>query len=63
MSAIRAVFTNTKRIASRKTLQIILEVPEEDQRSVYDVLGYPNSSESLWVGVTRLVPEGKEHIA
>ncbi len=59
MTAISAVFVNHKRIASRKAFQIILEVPEEEQKKVFDVLGYPNSSKSIWVGVARLV-EGAE---
>ncbi len=54
MTAIKAVFVNHKRIASRKAFQIILEVPEEEQREVFNVLGYPNSSESIWMGVARL---------
>lgn len=60
MSAIQAVFANHKRIASRKVFQIILEVPEENTKRVFDVLGYPNSSESIWVGVARLEIENKD---
>lgn len=54
MTAIKAEFANFKRIASRKVCQIILEVPEEHTKQVFDILGYPNSSESIWVGVARL---------
>lgn len=57
MTAIKAEFVNHKRIPSRKTLQIILEVPEEHQKHVFDVLGYPNSSNSMWVAVARIHPE------
>jgi hypothetical protein len=60
MTAIQAVFVNHKRIPSRKVMQIILEVPEEHQRNVFDVLGYPNSSMSLWVGVARMYPPESE---
>ncbi len=56
-SAIRAVFINHKRLPSRKAFQIILEVPEEQQSQVFEALGYPNSSESIWVGVARLKEE------
>lgn len=57
MTAIQAEFSNFKRIASRKVCQIILEVPEEHTKQVFDVLGYPNSSESIWVGVARIKQE------
>lgn len=57
MSAISAVFVNTKRIASRKAYQIILEVPEEKQDEVHKILGWPKSDESVWVGIARLVEE------
>lgn len=61
MSAIKAVFVNHKRIPTRKAMQIILEVPEEQQKEVFDVLGYPNSSGSIWVGVARL-QENEEQV-
>lgn len=54
MTAIDAVFVNTKRIASRKAYQIILEVPEEVQDEVHRILGWPKSDGSVWVGVARL---------
>lgn len=56
-TAIRAEFANHKRIPSRKVLQIILEVPEEHTKEVFDVLGYPNTSKSIWVGVARLAEQ------
>lgn len=54
MNAIKAVFVNHKRIPTRKAMQLILEVPEEQQKEVFDVLGYPNSSMCIWVAVARL---------
>jgi hypothetical protein len=60
MSAIKAVFVNHKRLPSRKAFQIILEVPEEQQKQVFDVLGYPNSDTSIWVGVARLQEQEDE---
>lgn len=54
---IKAVFVNHKRIETRKAFQIILEVPEEEQKLVFDALGYPNSSKSIWVAVVRLAEE------
>jgi hypothetical protein len=60
MSAIKAVLVNYKRIPSRKAFQIILEVPEEEQKQVHDVLGYPTSGESLWVGVAKISLESTE---
>lgn len=56
-AVIKAVFVNHKRIETRKAFQIILEVPEENQRQVFDALGYPNSSKSIWVAVARLVDD------
>lgn len=60
MSAISAVFTNTKRIASRKAYQVILEVPEEHQSEVHKILGWPKSDGSVWVGVALLAEEPKK---
>jgi hypothetical protein len=56
-AAIKAVFVNHKRIETRSAFQIILEVPEEMQKEVFDALGYPNSSQSIWVTVARLQEE------
>lgn len=56
-AVIKAVFVNHKRIETRKAFQIILETPEEMQKEVFDALGYPNSSKSIWVAVVRLVEE------
>jgi hypothetical protein len=53
-TAISAVYCNTKRVASRKAYQLVFEVPEENQALVHQVLGYPNSSESIWVAIARL---------
>jgi hypothetical protein len=61
MIPIKAEFANHKRIASRKVLQIILEVPEEATKEVFDALGYPNSSKSIWVAVVRLKEEPIEN--
>ncbi len=61
MNAISAVFVNHKRLPSRKAFQLILEVPEEQQKHVFDVLGYPNSSSSLWVGVAPLKEQEDAH--
>lgn len=60
MDAIKAEFVNHKRLPTRKVLQIILEVPEERQREIFDVLGYPNSSKSIWVGVARIPEQSDE---
>lgn len=54
MTAISAVFVNTKRIASRKVYQLLLEVPEEQQGKVHEALGWPKSDESVWVGIARI---------
>ena len=52
MTAIKAEYVNYKRLPTRKTLQIILEVAEENQRAVFSVLGFPDAGESIWVDVT-----------
>lgn len=57
MTAIKAVFTNVKRIPTRKVYQIILEVPEEQQQEVHSILGWPQSDGSIWVGVARLTDD------
>lgn len=57
MSAIKAVFVDAFRVPTRKTLKIILECPEENQKEVYDILGYPSSDKSIWVGVARLTED------
>lgn len=61
-AAIQAVFVNHRRIPTRKAFQIILEVPEEMQSQVFDALGYPNSSMSIWVAVARLIQPKQEEM-
>jgi hypothetical protein len=53
-AAFKATFHNTKLVMGRSVLQIILEVPIEQQKQVYDALGYPNPANTTWVGVARL---------
>lgn len=57
MTAISAVFHAYKHIPTRKTFQIILEIPEEKTAEVFSILGIPSSSSDIWVGVARLEKE------
>jgi hypothetical protein len=53
-AAFKASFHNTKLVMGRGVLQIILEVPLEQQAMVYDALGYPNPASESWVAVAKL---------
>ena len=54
MTAIKAVFANHRRVPTRGAFQIILEVEEDQQKQVFDALGYPNSGTTIWVAVARI---------
>lgn len=56
-AAFKATFHNTKLIMGRSVLQVILEVPLEQQGAVYAALGYPNPASPAWVGVAKLNPD------
>lgn len=60
MTVIKATLEDYKRIKTRATWQIILEIPEEELPNVMNALGNPLSGESIWVAVTRLVEEPEE---
>jgi hypothetical protein len=56
--AIQGDYANTKRVAGRKVLQIIIEVPLESEKEVYDMIGYPAlPGNSKPVAVARLKTE------
>lgn len=60
MSAIRAEFAHYNRLKTRKTVQLIMEVPEEALEKVFATLGYPLSGQSIWVGIARLQEQETE---
>lgn len=52
-----ACYADWKLIKTRKTVQIILEVPVEKSNEAYAALnGMPNAGEEIWVAVARLDP-------
>lgn len=53
-AAFQATFHNTKLIMGRSVLQVILEVPLEQQGAVYAALGYPNPASPAWVAVAKI---------
>lgn len=53
----QATYADWKVIKTRKVIQIILEVPIEDEKRAYTALdGMPTSANEIWVGVARLHP-------
>lgn len=57
MSAIKATLEDYKRIKTRSSWQIILEIPEAQLPEAMRILGNPISGESIWVGIARLNPD------
>lgn len=57
MTAIQATLEDYKRIKTRNSWQIILEVKTSEFPKVLATLGNPDSGESIWVGVARIHPE------
>lgn len=53
-AAIKAVYTDYKRVKSRKVHQIVFEVPSEDWPNVYRVLGEPSIETSDWFGIAAM---------
>jgi len=47
-------------VKGRKVLQIICEVPLEEQGRVFDALGAPMPDAETWVAIARLRPEALE---
>lgn len=54
-AAIKAEFTDYRPIKTRKVLQLVFEVPAEQQAEIFEVLGYPIMGSSTWCGIARLV--------
>lgn len=58
-AAIRATFADWRTVKGRKQLQIILEVPLEQQGDVLRMLGAPNPSDPAWVALALLQEPAK----
>jgi hypothetical protein len=57
MTAFRATYSDLKLIKTRKCVQIIFEVPQEDFDAAYEVLGgLPNPAVERWFGIAALSP-------
>lgn len=54
MTAIKGTYGGLRPVKTRKVWVIEIEIPEEEIKHVTDVMGFPNQSESQWVGVTLL---------
>jgi hypothetical protein len=55
-AAFQAVFANVKNVPSRKTVQLVFELPVEQSKAALDVLGgIPDPSVSVHVAIARLV--------
>jgi predicted transcriptional regulator len=53
-AAIKATYHTYNRILGRKVLQIVLEVPLEQEGQVHTAIGYPSPDGSTWVAIARL---------
>lgn len=58
-AAIRAVYTDYRRVKGRKIHQVTFEIPSELWPDVYAFLGEPTIENSDWFGIARLNPEPK----
>lgn len=54
-AVIRAEFTDYRPVKTRRVLQLVFEVPAEQQAEIFEVLGYPIMGSSTWCGIARLV--------
>ena len=53
-AAIKATWSTYKPVPTRNVLQLVLEVPLEEQERVFKCLGFPVSGKETWVGVALL---------
>lgn len=56
-AVITGVYADYKRIPSRKSFQVIVEVPIEQAPLVHAAFGEPNPDGAIWVAVALLNPE------
>lgn len=60
MRVIRARYADWRPVKGRKVLQIVLEVPLEQQGDILTMLGAPLPDRDLWVAVARISDEQNE---
>lgn len=61
MTAFRATYSDLKLIKTRKCVQIIFEVPQEDFDAAYEVLGgLPNPATERWFGIAALAADAAQ---
>jgi hypothetical protein len=59
-AALKAVYVDYRRVRSRKTLQLVFEIPLEHEAECHRVLGYPNPhADGDWCAIARLEPDTK----
>jgi hypothetical protein len=56
-AAIKATFSDWRTVKGRKMLQLVFEVPLEQQGDVLTYLGAPNPSDPQWCGIAMLAAE------
>lgn len=56
---LQARYADWRPVKGRKVLQLILEVPLEQQEEALTMLGAPLPDRDLWVAIARLETEGK----
>lgn len=56
-AAIKATYSDYRRVKGRKVLQLIFEVPIEQAPEVHKTFGEPAPDGSMWVGIARLEPD------
>lgn len=53
-AAIAGTFADYRTVKTRKVLQLIIEVPIEQQEQAFERLGFPVPDRDLWVAVARM---------
>src|SRR5689334_22551506 len=59
-AAIKATYSDYRRVKGRKVLQLIFEVPIEQAPMVHDTFGEPAPDGSTWVAIARLQEPAKQ---
>lgn len=54
LAAIKACYSDYRRVKGRKVLQLIFEVPLEQAPMVHDAFGEPSPDGSTWVGIAKI---------
>jgi hypothetical protein len=55
-AAVLATYANYRRAPSRKVLQLIFEVPVEQEAEIFEKIGYPGPHGDSWFAIARTVP-------